>query len=236
LNQRTDIDSFYNFDMTSKNTRRAPGLPDLEPAASDAFTALRRQPSQARGAQRVADVLDACERLLKNQRFEQIKIEEIAREANIRLGSLYHFFPDKTSILLSILERTMWVESAAFRPMRGDEELSFDDYLNVLERRMLEVWRPRLALLDLYFAFQRHPLVWAAVLKSRVRIGEDVGAKLRQLNPSLTKQHSRQIGSLIGVTMATLMDNIVDLKPAARRVLRRECFIMLNAYVNASRG
>src|SRR5579862_1057118 len=83
----------------------ADGLTSATPLPG--FKALRRQPSQQRGARRINDVLDAAERLLKKQHFDSITIENVAEEAQIQIGSLYHFFESKTAILLSVLERQL---------------------------------------------------------------------------------------------------------------------------------
>ena len=102
--------------------------------------------------QRVTDILNAFELLLVNSRFEDITMEEVAATAGIQIGSLYHFFADKTSVAVTVLERALFDEGTVFRLSPEDEELDLRSYLQVLEQRMTDVWRSHGKLLDLYFA------------------------------------------------------------------------------------
>lgn len=207
--------------------------PEQKPSPKRIFHALRRQPSQSRGLQRINDVLDACERLLRKRRFDAITIEDIAKDADIQIGSLYHFFQDKTAVLVSVLERALLAEADAFRPVRDDLALTLPQYLHALEVRLRKAWRPRIALLDLYFAYQHHPLVWASMLKMRARVARDVAAKLRQLYPRMRAVSATAAGEQIGIVIAVLNDNLAYVGAVEQRRLRRECLQMLVAYVKS---
>jgi len=215
----------------SKGRGRPKAGPRMVLAEARVFHALRRQPSQARGLQRITDVLDACERLLKGRRFDEITIEDIAQAADIQIGSLYHFFQDKIAVLVSVLERALLAEADAFRPLPDDRGLSLADYLQALEDRLRALWRPRTALLDLYFAYQHHPLVWASTLKLRARVARDIAAKLRQLYPRMPARTATAAGEQIGIVLAVLNDNLAFVGAGEQRRLRRECLEMLEAYV-----
>lgn len=195
------------------------------------FRALRRQPTQQRGHKQIANVLDATERLLKARHFDSITTEEIATEADIQIGSFYHFFESKTAVLITVLERALQAEADAFAPVPEDENRSLLRYLQAIEHRLNALWAPRIALLDLYFAYQRHRLIWAFVLELRVRVARDIGAKIRQLYPQLPIPIATAIGEQIGIVLAVLNDNIAYLGEAAQRRLARECLDMLHAYV-----
>jgi AcrR family transcriptional regulator len=179
------------------------------------------------------DVLDACERLLRERRFDVITIEDIANAADIKIGSLYHFFQDKTAVLVSVLERVLLAEADAFRPVPEDADRSLPEYLHALETRLRVMWQPRIAVLDLYYAYQRHPLVWASVLKLRGRVARDVAAKLRRLYPRLSAPKAIAVGEQIGIVITVLIDNLAFVGAVQQRRLRRECLAMLTAYVTA---
>jgi AcrR family transcriptional regulator len=66
---------------------------------------LRRLPQQTRSRQRVNQILDVAAQLLEQVGYEAISTEMIAKQANISIGSLYRFFPDKEAIVHALSER-----------------------------------------------------------------------------------------------------------------------------------
>lgn len=197
------------------------------------LASLRRRPSQQRGSQRVVDVLDAFERLLRDKRCEQITMDDLSRTADIQIGSLYHFFPDMTSVILTVLERALADEAAAFEARPEDETLDFIGYLNAIERRMTQVWRRHGSLISVFFAYQRHPLIWKITRQQRTRTAALVGAKLCQLAPALGSPRAQDLGQMIGVVMAVLIDNLEFLPEPDRRRMRTETRLMLARHVAA---
>lgn len=214
-----------------KSGRRRASAPRRPRSNELAFTALRRRPTQARGLRRVIDVIDAYENLLENRRFEDLTMEDIAHAAKIQVGSLYHFFPDKTAVVVTVLERILVEDGSAFELTPADARRGFHDYLAALEARLMSVWCANGSLLGLYAAFQRHPLVWKQTLAQRQRAAILVGAKLRQLKPRMSRRRALEQGRMIAMVMGVLIDNMVSLPAAAQKTLRRETYAMLSRYV-----
>lgn len=69
------------------------------------FSLSSRAPQQARGRERVAAILDACARLIVIEGIAQVTMHGMARNTGTSIGSLYHFFPDKQSVLDALGER-----------------------------------------------------------------------------------------------------------------------------------
>lgn len=67
--------------------------------------APRNQPRQARSIQRSGDILEATARLLEQVGFDDLTTILIARELNISVGTLYHYFPNKHAIMHAIAEQ-----------------------------------------------------------------------------------------------------------------------------------
>lgn len=215
-----------------RKSRRARSLAPRRSRTNElAFTALRRRPTQARGLRRVIDVIDAYEHLLENRRFEDLTMEDIAHAAKIQVGSLYHFFPDQTAVVVTVLERILVEDGSAFELTPADARRGFRDYLAALEARLISVWCANGSLLGLYAAFQRHPLVWKQTLAQRQRAAILVGAKLRQLKPRISRRRALEQGRMIAMVMGVLIDNLVSLPAAAQKTLRRETYDMLSRYV-----
>jgi AcrR family transcriptional regulator len=60
--------------------------------------ALRRQPKQQRGRQRVAKILTAAAEVFAQVGYSAATTQQIADRANTAVGSIYQFFPDKLAI------------------------------------------------------------------------------------------------------------------------------------------
>ncbi|MFJ8105723.1 TetR family transcriptional regulator [Streptomyces sp. NPDC096132] len=62
-------------------------------------TPLRRTPRQARSKARLALVLQAAERILVEEGVEALTTTRVAAEAQVSVGSLYQYLPDRGAII-----------------------------------------------------------------------------------------------------------------------------------------
>lgn len=69
---------------------------DLEP---------RRVPSQERSRKRVDAILDALAELLVERGFDAINTHHVAERANVPVGTLYQFFPNKYALVSALSRR-----------------------------------------------------------------------------------------------------------------------------------
>ena len=60
-------------------------------------------PQQARSERTLEKILAACDRLLAERSFEQISMQDIAKEAGVSVGNLYNRFSDKTGLVDHVL-------------------------------------------------------------------------------------------------------------------------------------
>ncbi len=67
----------------------------------------RRHPSQNRSKERVAIILNAVKGLIEDNGIGNLKISDIANRANTSPGSIYQYFSDKETIILSLAEHFM---------------------------------------------------------------------------------------------------------------------------------
>lgn len=162
-------------------------------------------------------------------------MDDLSRHARIQIGSLYHFFPDITAVILSVLERVLADEGAAFEIEPEDANRNFIEYLTALERRMVSVWRTHGRLLEVFSAYQRHPQIWKITLQQRQRTARLTGIKLRMLIPALSESRARELGRTISMIMAVLIDNLAYLPATECRHLRKETYLMLSRYIEGER-
>ena len=69
--------------------------------------ALRRQPTQLRGAERVDQLLDACGELLDDVGYDELTTRAVAARAGSSIGSFYQFFGDKNQLVQAFGERNL---------------------------------------------------------------------------------------------------------------------------------
>jgi AcrR family transcriptional regulator len=84
----------------------AESTPGSKSAAMSASSAqpsrLRRQPRQARSQERVSRILTVAQELFVANGYQATTTNAIAAKAQVPIGSLYQFFPDKSAILQAL--------------------------------------------------------------------------------------------------------------------------------------
>lgn len=67
-------------------------------------SAARRQPAQQRSRERLDRILEVAQQLIAEKGSEHVTMSEIAELAEISIGSLYQYFPDKRAIVRTLAE------------------------------------------------------------------------------------------------------------------------------------
>jgi AcrR family transcriptional regulator len=95
---------------------------------------MRRQPQQARSQERVNRILDVAEKLFASQGYTATTTNAIATQAQVSIGSLYQFFPDKTAIIQALALRytEMLHQELAVVDEAEKSAISLSDYVNQL--------------------------------------------------------------------------------------------------------
>jgi AcrR family transcriptional regulator len=94
-------------------TKRARSLPEAPPAPQP--SAPRRLPAQQRSRERLERILGAASELIAHKGSDTVKMNEIAELAQISIGSLYQYFPDKRAIVRTLAERYAATNQACVR-------------------------------------------------------------------------------------------------------------------------
>lgn len=68
---------------------------------------MRRAPVQERSTARVERMLDVCGRLIDEVGYEATTTTMIAKHAEVSVGSLYQFFPDKRAVVQALAQRNL---------------------------------------------------------------------------------------------------------------------------------
>lgn len=73
--------------------------------SSSTPSGMRRKPRQARSQERVNRILDVAEALFIADGYNATTTNAIATQAQVAIGSLYQFFPDKAAIVQALARR-----------------------------------------------------------------------------------------------------------------------------------
>ena len=68
---------------------------------------LRRRPAQRRSVERVERMLDECALLLDEVGYEAMTTKEVARRAEVPIGTFYQFFHDKQGLVRALARRNL---------------------------------------------------------------------------------------------------------------------------------
>ncbi|MFI9845328.1 TetR family transcriptional regulator [Nonomuraea sp. NPDC051941] len=68
---------------------------------------LRRRPAQRRSVERVERMLDECAILLDEVGYEAMTTKEVARRAEVPIGTFYQFFHDKQGLVRALARRNL---------------------------------------------------------------------------------------------------------------------------------
>lgn len=102
-----------------------------------------RTPRQTRSKNKVEAILKATKELIEIKGSRQVKIQEIAKKANVSIGAIYQYFTDKDAIIYAIFEQYLEGMQKMIRvidfQVNSLEELSkvldqiFEQYYNIYQ-------------------------------------------------------------------------------------------------------
>lgn len=101
---------------------------------------LRRRPAQRRSVARVERMLDECALLLDEVGYEALTTKEVARRAEVPIGTFYQFFHDKQGLVRALALRNLdaFLERITERLATADlghwtdlVDLAIDEFVNM---------------------------------------------------------------------------------------------------------
>jgi AcrR family transcriptional regulator len=98
---------------------------------------LRQQPQQARSRATIQHILDVAAQLYAEKGFEHVSTNHIAKQANVSVGGLYRFFPNKEAILSALTDR--YIESLkSALPINNDVTQPMSEVVRTMIKNVLE--------------------------------------------------------------------------------------------------
>ena len=156
----------------------------LEKSSKEALRRWRK-PKQARSLARVNRILDVAETMFIEQGYSAATTKAIAAQAEVPIGTLYQFFPDKAAILQALAEQYYDLLQAQFKTFDSDEivQLPLKNYVEQI-----------VEMVDQFFA--EHPGQYAIFMEVQVTLPEVEEAADAELIQTLAELLRRRDDSL----------------------------------------
>jgi AcrR family transcriptional regulator/transposase-like protein len=203
--------------------------------------ALRRQPQQQRGQQRVEKILVAAAEVFAEAGFAAATIQQIADRANTAVGSIYQFFPDKLAIFHALFAKhlqqidiieTEFFKGAIDAPIAKKIDAYLDPYISYFEQPI-----PRCILIQVYL----QPIEGLAELMSdlparSLRQIDNHAHLYRQRNPNLSIAKSKLVAEVLQHMCISLFLRAMQSDELHRQEIYAEIKNVLYVYLNPHIG
>jgi len=168
----------------------------------------RRQPVQARSRERVERILDAAAQLLAEDGYDAVKTNAIAKRADVSIGSVYQFFPNRFAIFNALAERyrtkiSEALESNLSAATKRDWQKALDETIDLLA----EFWKTDWAFHSVWLAIQNTAELRESREQYRIAlINSPLAEFLMKLLPDAPRAEIVAMGRVILETSNLLLD------------------------------
>ena len=206
-------------------------------APPDRFRA-RKQPKQHRSAQTRAQILAAAARIFSEYGYRAGTTNRIAAAADISIGSLYQYFPNKDSILAALIDAHVDAGAARLAAVVADGlPESLEDQLRVFTRATIDNHRddPRLHRV-LFEEAPRSPALLARLHRAEASAAAAAHALLAQ-HHDVDVQDLTFAARMTVTTIESLTHRLIATEqPADAAQLEDSIVGMLSAYLRGAAG
>jgi AcrR family transcriptional regulator len=179
------------------------------PKDSSKIPGFRRKPRQARSQERVDRILAVAQELFVTQGYNVTTTIAIAAQANVSIGTLYQFFPDKAAILqaLSIQDAdAMTQQLAAALGTEAAAKLPLSEYVDRLvdaaDRFSVENSSYQAILMEVHGTIPELDEIDRALDSQLIR---DLSAAVSLRTPELTPEDCEAIGFVLVKTVGNML-------------------------------
>jgi AcrR family transcriptional regulator len=124
---------------------------------------LRTNPQQARSQARIDAALDAATRILEREGPDGVTTTRVAAEANMAVGSVYRYFPDRAAILDTLWSRYLGDFGRLMDELGARAEVeAWDDPVGLVIDAFADFYRDKPALRAIWFGSRLSDDVMAA--------------------------------------------------------------------------
>ncbi len=198
----------------------------------------RRQPMQQRARERTQQILDITARLLEDVGIDDLTTILIAKELGISVGSLYHYFPNKHSILFALGERWLDEMTLAMNDIEAIDviNLSLEQFVDAAVDRMLHVYRAQKAVLPLAQALWSIPELRDLDVEHDTLVISKLAAIFKRMNFKGSKSELERIGRVYLEATHSVLLTVVSQKTVRSKRSLEDLKVMMHAMLKQHVG
>jgi AcrR family transcriptional regulator len=191
---------------------------------------VRRPPQQERSERTLAAILDVASSLFAEAGFEATTMTAIAARSNTSIGGLYHYFPDKNSIVLALLQQYGLAIEVELKPLITQAPgLTPQKFADIFIETMLRVVRQHPA----YLALQTAPVRLRRDPVSRRALRLAIANAFRAKNPALTEERAFLSANVVVQTVSGMTRLFAESAPQDQPTVVADYKVILTAYLTA---
>jgi AcrR family transcriptional regulator len=198
---------------------------------------LRNAPTQARSRERLRRVLDAADELLGSEGAEAFTTTRVAEVAEVPIGSVYRFFPDKEAIVEALAVR-YWsdFEDLVAGAAEVDELESLPDAGAFVIDTLAAGFRARPGFIALWYDGLRTEAVRDATRPTREAIAQSIESILARHWPAASRSARATAARMVVLAGDGLLREAFRRDHRGDGALLEEGKLMLHSYLVARLG
>lgn len=188
---------------------------------------MKKQPKQKRSVAIVDSILEASTRVLSESKLSKMTTNKVAEIAGVSIGSLYDYFPNKNSILVALMDKSMQAQLEKFYSAIENEN-TLDGLMTVVMNMVENEYIAKRDLLREIFMLApengRMEMVYLNRLKAQEALQKFFTQKLNWTEAHSHKKAFIAMNSILGILEAYVI--FADLKLSAEDVKSEVAKIM----------
>ncbi|MBM9579095.1 TetR family transcriptional regulator [Leptospira sp. 201903070] len=222
------------FALISKKTIKNTKVINSESGKNSSLLDPRKEPSQRRSIDRVQKILDVVAILLERNGAEAITTNMIAQEAEIPIGSLYQYFPNKHAVLNAVgqrhLERVNQMLSEIFQSNLSGR--NWEELIDLVIDSFANFYLTEPGFAPLWSSMKQDPELIEIDRENNLKISENVSRILSQfqVDPAENNIISRIIVEVTDAILNRWIREQKDKEFSSRMII--ELKIILKSYLS----
>ncbi|AKK06775.1 transcriptional regulator, TetR family [Corynebacterium mustelae] len=196
-------------------------MTDMQAESPEAEVILqpRRRPAQKRSRERYSRILTAARTVLVDVGFESFTFDEVAKRAEVPIGTLYQFFANKY-VLICELDREDTAATVAELTHFAQQvpALQWPDILDEMIDHFADMWRADPSRRAVWHAVQSTPATRTTAAATEQPVLALLAGVLEPLSPHATESERRNMAGLLVHTLVSLLNYAVGINDASEEV------------------